>query len=145
MQFFDLSRQFNLDEMIVPPTTLDELTHQDWFLAKIRVEHDCINKSETIEGQVVLQSNFNIQIELEWQIQDTGQELQVVFKGIETETKDQSCILVKGAKLCDADQNILSVQALSLWIDGTLFNLVPHIRREIKAYLNLWDYVDYDV
>lgn len=145
MQFFDLSRQFNLDEMIVPPTTLDELTQQDWFLAKIRVEHDCINKSETIEGQVVLQSNSNIQIELEWQIQDTGQELQVVFKGIETETKDQSWILVKGAKLCDAEQNKLSVQALSLWIVGTLFNLVPHIRREIKAYLNLWDYVDYDV
>lgn len=145
MQFFDLSRQFNLDEMIVPPTTLDDLNQQDWFLAKIRVEHDCINESETIEGQVVLKSNSNIQIELEWQIQDTGQELQVVFKGIETETKDQSWILVKGAKLCDAEQNKLSVQALSLWIDGTLFNLVPHIRREIKACLNLWDYVDYDV
>lgn len=143
MQFFDLSRQFNLDEIITPPQTLDELAQQNWFLAKVRIEHDCVDESETLAGQVVLRSNFNIQIELEWIIQDTGYELRVLFKGIETETSDQSWVMVKGAKLCDANQNAVSAQALSLWIDGTLLPLIPHLRHEIKTRLNLWDYVEY--
>ncbi len=37
-----------------------------------------------------------------------------------------------------------SAQALSLWIDGTLLPMMPNIRKEIKARLNLWDYVEYD-
>lgn len=144
MQFFDLSRQFNLDEMITPPLTLIDLTHQNWYLSKIRIEHDCLDESELIAGQVVLRSNQNVEIELEWIIHDTGHELQVLFKGIESETTDQSGIMVKGARLCDIDQKPLSAQALSLWIDGTLLPLMPYIRSDIKSRLNLWDYVQYD-
>lgn len=144
MQFFDLSRQFNLDEMITPPLTLTDLSHQDWYLAKIRIEHNYLDESDLIAGQVVLSSNQNVQIELEWMILDTGHELQVIFKGIETEPTDQNCILVKGARLYDTEQKPLSAQALSLWINGTLLPLIPHIRSEIKSLLNLWDYVQYD-
>lgn len=143
MQFFDLSRQFNLDQMITPPKTLDELAQHDWFLSKIRIEYDCLEESDIVCGQAVLKSNHHIQIELDWVVQDTGHELQVLFKGIETESKDQNWIIVKGARLCDANQNILSTQALSLWLDGILLPLIPHIRREIKNCLNLWDYVEY--
>jgi len=123
MQFFDLSRQFKLSDILTPVKTLQDLSHQEWFLAKVRVEHDCLSDSDLVEGQVVLKSNQNIQIELEWLIQDTGYELQVLFKGVETEA---------------------SAQALSLWIDGTLLPMLPNIRKEIKARLNLWDYVEYD-
>jgi hypothetical protein len=52
--------------------------------------------------------------------------------------------MVKGAKIIDANQQVISAQALSLWIDGTLLPMLPNIRKEIKARLNLWDYVEYD-
>ena len=29
-------------------------------------------------------------------------------------------------------------------IDGTLLPMLPNIRKEIKARLNLWDYAEYD-
>ncbi len=144
MQFFDLNRQFKLSDILTPYKTLDELAEQDWFLAKVRVEHDCLSNSEVVEGQVVLKSNQNIQIKLEWLIQDTGFELQVLFKGIETAACEETLVVVKGAQLVDDQQQLISSQALSLWIDGTLLPLLPHIRKEIKARLNLWDYVEYD-
>jgi len=97
-----------------------------------------------IEGQAIIQSNENIQIELEWLIQDSGYDLQVLFKGVETEVNEETLVVVKGAKLVDEQQQLLSSQALSLWIDGTLLPLLPNIRREIKSRLNLWDYVEYD-
>lgn len=80
MQFFDLSRQFKLSDILTPNKTLQELSAQEWFLAKIRVEHDCISDTEVIEGQAIIQSNENIQIEMEWLIQDSGYDLQVLFK-----------------------------------------------------------------
>lgn len=144
MQFFDISRQFNLSDILTPYKTLEDLSQQEWILSKVRVEHDCLADSEMIEGQAILKSNQNIQIELEWQIQDTGHELQVLFKGIETTAVSETLVVVKGAQLIDADQQLLSSQALSLWIDGTLLPLLPNIRKEIKARLNLWDYVEYD-
>ncbi|NNH36666.1 hypothetical protein HLH12_14225 [Acinetobacter sp. NIPH 2377] len=144
MQFFDLSRQFNLSDILTPYKTLNELGHQQWFLAKVRVEYDCLSDSETLEGQAVLKSSENIQLELEWMIQDTGSELQVLFKGIETEANEQTLLLVKGAQIVDAEQKKISAQALSLWVDGTLLPMLPNIRREIKSRLNLWDYVEYD-
>ncbi|MFV5490790.1 hypothetical protein [Acinetobacter sp. ASP199] len=144
MQFFDLSRQFKLSDILTPTKTLQELSAQEWFLAKIRVEHDCISDAEVIEGQAILQSNENIQIELEWLIQDSGYDLQVLFKGIETEVNEETLVVVKGAQLVDEQQQLLSSQALSLWIDGTLLPLLTNIRREIKSRLNLWDYVEYD-
>ncbi|MEN8426251.1 hypothetical protein ABFO79_06310 [Acinetobacter schindleri] len=144
MQFFDLSRQFKLSDILTPNKTLQELSAQEWFLAKIRVEHDCISDTEVIEGQVIIQSNENIQIEMEWLIQDSGYDLQVLFKGVETEVNEETLVVVKGAKLIDEQQQLLSSQALSLWIDGTLLPLLPNIRREIKSRLNLWDYVEYD-
>ena len=144
MQFFDLSRQFNLSDILTPFKTLEDLDAQEWILSKVRVEHDCLSDHELIEGQAVLKSNQNIQIELEWLIQDTGHELQVLFKGIETAAETEIFVVVKGAQLIGADQQKLSSQALSLWIDGTLLPLMPNIRKEIKARLNLWDYVEYD-
>ncbi|MEQ1368834.1 hypothetical protein ABLT80_07130 [Acinetobacter schindleri] len=144
MQFFDLSRQFKLSDILTPNKTLQELSAQEWSLAKIRVEHDCISDTEVIEGQVIIQSNENIQIEMEWLIQDSGYDLQVLFKGVETEVNEETLVVVKGAKLVDEQQQLLSSQALSLWIDGTLLPLLPNIRREIKSRLNLWDYVEYD-
>ncbi|MFC6166464.1 hypothetical protein [Acinetobacter terrestris] len=144
MQFFDLSRQFNLSDILTPYKTLNELGHQEWFLAKVRVEYDCLSDSEILEGQAVLKSSENIQLELEWMIQDTGSELQVLFKGIETEANEQTLLLVKGAQIVGGDQKKISAQALSLWIDGTLLPMLPDIRREIKSRLNLWDYVEYD-
>ncbi|OTG79465.1 hypothetical protein B9T33_11785 [Acinetobacter sp. ANC 5054] len=144
MQFFDISRQFNLSDILTPFKTLEDLSHQEWILSKVRVDHDCLADSEMIEGQAVLKSNQNIQIELEWLIQDTGHELQVLFKGIETAAVSETLVVVKGAQLIDVDQQLLSSQALSLWIDGTLLPLMPNIRKEIKARLNLWDYVEYD-
>lgn len=144
MQFFDLSRQFNLSDILTPYKTLNELGQQEWFLAKVRVEYDCLFDSEILEGQVVLKSNENIQLELEWIIQDTGAELQVLFKGIETEANEETLLLVKGAQIVDTEQNKISAQALSLWINGTLLPMLPNIRREIKSRLNLWDYVEYD-
>ena len=144
MQFFDLSRQFNLSDILTPYKTLNELGHQEWFLAKVRVEYDCLSNSEIFEGQAVLKSSENIQLELEWMIQDTGSELQVLFKGIETEANEQTLLLVKGAQIVDAEQKKISAQALSLWVDGTLLPMLPNIRREIKSRLNLWDYVEYD-
>lgn len=143
MQFFDLSRQFKLSDILSPTKTLNELGQQEWFLAKVRVEHDCLSDSEQLEGQVVLQSNENIQLELEWLIQDTGFELQVLFKGVETAAEQETLVMVKGAQLVDDAQQPLSAQALSLWIDGTLLPMLPQIRKEIKARLNLWDYVEY--
>ena len=144
MQFFDLSRQFNLSGILTPYKTLNELGQQEWFLAKVRVEYDCLSDSETLEGQAVLKSSENIQLELEWIIQDTGSELQVLFKGIETEANEETLLLVKGAQIVDTEQKNISAQALSLWIDGTLLPMLPNIRREIKSRLNLWDYVEYD-
>ncbi|ATO20418.1 hypothetical protein BS636_12460 [Acinetobacter sp. LoGeW2-3] len=144
MQFFDLSRQFKLSDILTPTKTLQELSGQEWFLAKIRVEHDCINDTEVVEGQAIIQSNENIQIELEWLIQDSGYDLQVLFKGIETDASEETLVVVKGAQLVDEQQQLLSSQALSLWIDGTLLPLLPNIRRDIKSRLNLWDYVEYD-
>ena len=144
MQFFDLSRQFNLSDILTPYKTLNELGHQEWFLAKVRVEYDCLSDSEILEGQAVLKSSENIQLELEWMIQDSGSELQVLFKGIETEANEETLLLVKGAQIVDAEQKNISAQALSLWIDGTLLPMLPDIRREIKSRLNLWDYVEYD-
>jgi hypothetical protein len=144
MQFFDLSRQFNLSDILTPYKTLNELGHQEWFLAKVRVEYDCLSDSEILEGQAVLKSSENIQLELEWMIQDSGSELQVLFKGIETEANEETLLLVKGAQIVDAEQKKISAQALSLWVDGTLLPMLPNIRREIKSRLNLWDYVEYD-
>lgn len=144
MQFFDLNRQFKLSDILTPYKTLGELAEQEWLLAKVRVEHDCLSDSELVEGQAVLKSNQNIQIELEWLIQDTGFELQVLFKGIETAACEETLVVIKGAQLVDDQQQLISSQALSLWIDGTLLPLLPHIRKEIKARLNLWDYVEYD-
>lgn len=144
MQFFDLSRQFHLRDILTPSKNLSDLEHQNWFLSKVRVDHDCETDSDVIEGQVILKSNENIQIELEWIIQDTGFELQVLFKGIEIEAKAATYVTVKGAKLFDENQHELTAQALSLWIDGTLFNMLPNLRKEVKARLNLWDYVEYD-
>ncbi|NWK75605.1 hypothetical protein HYG93_15285 [Acinetobacter sp. SwsAc6] len=144
MQFFDLSRQFNLSDILTPNKTLNDLEAQEWMLSKVRVEHDCLSENELIEGQAVLKSSQNIQIELEWLIQDTGYELQVLFKGIETPASSETLVLVKGAQLIDANEQQLSAQALSLWIDGTLLPMMPNIRKEIKARLNLWDYVEYD-
>ncbi len=144
MQFFDLSRQFKLSDILTPTKTLQELSGQEWFLAKIRVEHDCISDHDSIEGQAIIQSNKNIQIELEWLIQDSGYDLQVLFKGIETEANVETLVVVKGAQLVDEQQQLLSAQALSLWIDGILLPLLPNIRRDIKSCLNLWDYVEYD-
>ena len=144
MQFFDLSRQFNLSDILTPYKTLNELGHQEWFLAKVRVEYDCLSDSEILEGQAVLKSSENIQLELEWMIQDTGSELQVLFKGIETEANEETLLLVKGAQIVDAEQKKISAQALSLWVDGTLLPMLPNIRRGIKSRLNLWDYVEYD-
>ena len=144
MQFFDLSRQFNLSDILIPYQTLNELEHQEWFLAKVRVEYDCLSDSEILEGQAVLKSSENIHLDLEWMIQDTGSELQVLFKGIETEANEQTLLLVKGAQIVDAEQKNISAHALSLWVDGTLLPMLPNIRREIKSRLNLWDYVEYD-
>ena len=144
MQFFDLSRQFNLSDILTPYKTLNELGQQEWFLAKVRVEYDCLSDSEILEGQAVLKSSENIQLELEWMIQDTGSELQVLFKGIETEANEETLLLVKGAQTVDAEQKKISAQALSLWVEGTLLPMLPNIRREIKSRLNLWDYVEYD-
>ncbi|NNH25974.1 hypothetical protein [Acinetobacter terrestris] len=144
MQFFDLSRQFNLSDILTPYKTLNELGHQEWFLAKVRVEYDCLSNSEILEGQAVLKSSENIQLELEWMIQDTGSELQVLFKGIETEANEQTLLLVKGVQIVDTERKNISAQALSLWLDGTLLPMLPNIRREIKSRLNLWDYVEYD-
>ena len=93
---------------------------------------------------MVLKSSENIQLELEWLIQDSGYELQVLFKDVETEATDETGIMLKGAQLVDEQQQVLSTQALSLWIDGTLLPMLPEIRHEIKARLNLWDYVEYD-
>ena len=144
MQFFDLNRQFKLNDILVPSFTLSDLAEQEWFLAKIRVEHDCISNDEIVIGQVILKSNHNVQIELEWIIHDSGYELEVLFKGIETEAQEETLVMVKGAKLIDAEHQLISAQALSLWIDGTLLPMLPHIRREIKSRLNLWDYVEYN-
>ncbi len=144
MQFFDLSRRFNLSDILTPFTTLSDLGHQEWFLSKVRVEHDCLSDNDMIEGQAVLKSNHNIQIELEWLIQDTGHELQLLFKGIETAASEETLMIVKGAQIVDDANKKVSSQTLSLWIDGTLLPMLPHIRKEIKARLNLWDYVEYD-
>jgi hypothetical protein len=125
MQFFDLSRQFNLSDILTPHKTLEDLGAQEWFLSKVRVEHDCLSDSEIVEGQAVLKSNQNIQLELEWLIQDTGFELKVLFKGIETAASEETLVMVKGAKLIDANQQLISAQALSLWIDGSCCRCCP--------------------
>ena len=144
MQFFDLNRQFNLSEILTPNLTLDQLSQHDWFLAKIRVDHDCLNDSELVEGQAIIRSNHNVEITLEWLIVDSGYDLQVQFKGIELEALAPTIISVNGAQLVDENQKKISIESLSLWIDNTLLHLIPSIRREIKMRLNLWDYVDYD-
>ena len=145
MQFFDLSRQYNLNDFLTPFFTLDDLSQQEWFLAKISVDYNCLTNDDLIEGHVTLKSNHNVEIELGWLILDNGFELQVLFKGIETSVSEQTLIIVKGGRLIDLDQQEISSQALSLWIDGTLLNLMPQIRKEIKSRLNLWDYAEYDV
>ena len=50
MQYFDLSRQFNLNDLLIPSLNLTELSQQEWFLAKIRVDHDCIDTNDSVEG-----------------------------------------------------------------------------------------------
>jgi hypothetical protein len=145
MQFFDLNRQFDFNDLLTPNMTLTELGDQDWFLAKVRVEHDCLSESPHLFGQIVLQSNQSIQIELDWVIHDNGHELQVLFKGIESKDFGTSRLIVTGAQLVDEAQQVISAEALSLWLDGTLLPMLPHLRRDIKARLNLWDYVEYDV
>lgn len=145
MQFFDLNRQFNFNDLLTPNMTLAELGGQDWYLAKVRVEHDCIDESPNLLGQMVLQSDQSIQIELDWVIQDTGHQLQVLFKGIESKDFGASRLLVTGAQVVDDAQQVISAEALSLWLDGTLLPMLPNLRRDIKARLNLWDYVEYDV
>ena len=143
MQFFDLSRQFNLNDLLIPSLNLNELSQQEWFLAKIRVDHDCIHENDSVEGQVIIQSNQNVQIELEWLIFFFFYDLQVLFKGIETEVNQQTLLCIKGAKIIDDQKEPISTHALSLWIEGTLLLLLPNIRREIKLRLNLWDYVEF--
>lgn len=143
MQFFDLSRQFNLNDLLIPSFNLNDLSRQNWFLAKIRVDHDCINDNDSIEGQAIIQSDQSVQIELEWTIFDSGHDLQVLFKGIETEVNQQTLLCIKGAKIIDDQKDPISTHALSLWIEGTLLPLLPNIRREIKSRLNLWDYVEF--
>lgn len=64
MQFFDLSQQFNLSNILTPYKTLDDLAKQEWVLSKVRVEHDCLSDQDDIEGQVVLKSNENCITEL---------------------------------------------------------------------------------
>lgn len=145
MQFFDLHRQFNFNDLLTPNLTLQQLGGQDWCLAKVRVEHDCLSESPHLFGQAVLQSDQSIQIELDWVIHDTGHELQVLFKGVETQDFGASHLVVTGAQVVDEAQQVISVQALSLWLDGTLLPMLPNLRRDIKARLNLWDYVEYDV
>lgn len=145
MQFFDLNHQFPRDAHCPPIFTLEELNKHHWFLAKVRVEYNCLSKQELVSGQAVLQSNHNLQIELDWVIHDTGHELQVLFKGIETNEYGASRLLVTGAQLVDQQQHLVSVQALSLWIDSSLLSMLPKLRRDIKSYLGLWDYVEYDV
>ncbi|WP_298144444.1 hypothetical protein [uncultured Acinetobacter sp.] len=145
MQFLDLQRQFNFNDLLTPYTTLAQLGGQDWVLAKVRVEHDCLHESAHLNGQVVLQSDQAIHIELDWVIVDTGHELQVLFKGIETQDFGASRLMVSGAQVVDAEQQVISAEALSLWLDATLLPMLPTLRRDIKARLNLWDYVEYDV
>ena len=145
MQFFDLSRQYNLNDILTPFLSLEDLSQHEWYLAKISVDYDCLTDEDLVEGSITLKSNHNVQIELAWLILDNGHELQVLFKGIETSVSEQTLVIVKGARLVDEAGQELSAQALSLWIDGTLLNMLPHIRKEIKSRLNLWDYVDYDV
>ncbi|AXY56754.1 hypothetical protein CDG60_09360 [Acinetobacter chinensis] len=144
MQFFDLSRKFNLDNILTPRKTLTELQQQEWFLSKIRIEHDCLTDTQIISGQVVLCSNEKTEIELEWLIEDTGYSLNVLFKGIETVENETTMIMVKGALLVDQNDQCISIQALKLWIDGTLLPMLPGIRTEIKSRLNLWDYASSD-
>lgn len=144
MQFFDLNHQFPLSNILNPTRTLEDLSQQHWFLSKVRVEHDCEKDTAIIEGQVVLKSVENVQIELEWFIQDTDHELKVLFKGIETVATAETLVLVKGVQLVNSTGHSLSSQALSLWIEGTLLEMLPQLRKEIKARLNLWDYVEYD-
>ncbi|EET83067.1 hypothetical protein ACE5JW_12330 [Acinetobacter radioresistens] len=144
MQFFDLSRQFNLNDILTPKKTLDDLGGQEWFLSKIRVEYDCLaSDSNILEGQAILKSSENIQIELEWVIVDTGYELQILFKGIEDYRNEHVIVTVKGAQLVELSGELVTSQALALWIEGTLLIKLPHIRREIKSRLNLWDYIEY--
>jgi len=52
-------------------------------------------------------------------------------------------VTVKGAQLVELSGEPLTSQALALWIEGTLLIKLPHIRREIKSRLNLWDYIEY--
>ena len=149
MQFFDLNRQFNLNDLLIPRQTLAQLAQQEWYLSKVRVEYDCLTEqaSDVMQGQVILQSNQNIQIELDWILHDTGQELNLLFLGIDTEVEENSTaqhyIIVKGAEIVDQNQKKLSSHALCLWLDGTLFSLLPHLRQAVKSRLNLWNYVTY--
>lgn len=144
MQFFDLSRKFNLDNILTPRKTLTELQQQEWFLSKVRIEHDCLTDTQIISGQVVLCSNEKTEIELEWLIEDTGYSLNVLFKGIETVENETALMMIKGAVLVDQNDQCISIQALKLWIDGTLLPMLPNIRTEIKSRLNLWDYASCD-
>ncbi len=143
MQFFDLSQSFHLNDIFIPKMTLDNLSGQNWILAKIRTEHDCLQETSPLQGQVVLKSNQNIFIELSWKIEDTGHALHVLFKGIETQEQDETLILVQGATLLDENEDKISTQALMLWLDGTLLPMLPNLRQAVKTYLNLWDYVEY--
>ena len=144
MQFFDLSRKFNLDNILTPRKTLTELQQQEWFLSKVRIEHDCLTDTQIISGQVVLCSNEKTEIELEWLIEDTGYSLNVLFKGIETVENETTMMMIKGAVLVDQNDQCISILALKLWIDGTLLPMLPGIRTEIKSRLNLWDYASSD-
>lgn len=148
MQFFDLSRQFNLNNIITPCLTLKDLEQHEWFLAKVRIEYDCLTDSELIKGQAIIKSSQHIQIELEWLLEDTGHELHIKFIGIDSPIDPMQQtdlgIVIKGAQLVTPEQQTLSLHTLILWLDGTLLPMLPRIRQEIKDRLNLWDYVTYD-
>lgn len=142
MQFFDLSHQFKLDDLLPSQFTLKALSEQHWQLAKIRVEHDCLKDQEQLEGQIILMSNQQVYIELDWQLQDTGSKINLVYPALATQQENKG-IWVKGAQLIDHEQEAVSNSALKLWLDGTLSTMHAEIEQRIKAYLNIWDYVEY--
>ena len=64
---------------------------------------------------------------------DTGYELQILFKGIEDYRNEHVIVTVKGAQLVELSGELVTSQALALWIEGTLLIKLPHIRLKLKA------------
>lgn len=141
MQFFDFGtpshRRFFLNSY-----TLDELSEQHWQLAKIRVEHDCLEAQQHLEGQIVLRSSARIDVEIDWTLIDTGHSLELHFKGL-GEKFDSGRVLVKGANIVNQANESIPPEALQLYLDGILANMLPDIEQQIKQYLNVWDYATY--